>query len=284
MNARKPDIFDEIILFLKENPAASEGAALSPELAEDFFHGQRQKNAPMSNASAPGFVAPRRLVQQPVPVPVPAPPETRAANPDPPPELSTLDWAELRQAALRCKGCELCATRRSVVFGEGPENARLMFIGEGPGADEDAQGRPFVGRAGELLTKMITAMGFDRANEVYIANVVKCRPPGNRTPLPAEAEACLGFLKRQIRLVSPKVIVTLGATPLLYLFQLKGITKLRGNWLNWEGIKVMPTYHPAFLLRDPRKKVDVWRDLQLVMKEFGKTPPVRQSKQHGENA
>ena len=148
-----------------------------------------------------------------------------------------------------------------------------MFIGEGPGADEDAQGRPFVGRAGELLTRMITAMGFDRASEVYIANVVKCRPPGNRTPLPAEAEACIGFLKRQIRLVSPKVIVTLGATPLFHLFQLKGITKLRGNWLDWEGIKVMPTYHPAYLLRDPNKKFDVWRDLQLVMREFGKTPP-----------
>ena len=279
MNTRKPDIFDEIILFLRENPAAAEGAALSPDLAEEFFHGQRQQAAPL-HGSAVASEPPRRVQHVPKYVP---PPVAAAPTVNQPPEPSSLGWTELRRAALQCKACELCATRRSVVFGEGPENARLMFIGEGPGADEDAQGRPFVGRAGELLTKMITAMGFDRANEVYIANVVKCRPPGNRTPLPAEAEACLGFLKRQIRLVSPQVIVTLGATPLLYLFQLKGITKLRGNWLNWEGIKVMPTYHPAFLLRDPRKKIDVWRDLQLVMREFGKTPPVRQSKQ-GENA
>lgn len=273
MNPRKPDIFDEIILFLKENPAAAEGAALSPELAEDFFHGQREKTAPATPAApAVATGAPRRIVPS---VPAAAPPPKTTA---PAADTDSMGWQELRQAALHCKECELCATRRSVVFGEGPENARLMFIGEGPGADEDAQGRPFVGRAGELLTRMITAMGFDRASEVYIANVVKCRPPGNRTPMPEEAEACIGYLKRQIRLVSPKVIVTLGATPLLHLFQLKGITRLRGSWLDWEGIKVMPTYHPAYLLRDPRKKVDVWRDLQLVMKEFGKTPPVRQPK------
>jgi len=281
MNPRKPDIFDEIILFLKENPAAAEGASLSPDLAEDFFRGQRKKAAPATapvRVSSAAPVPPRRAVP-PMPAPAAVPANSMAA--DPAADPSSLGWPELRQAALRCRACELCATRRSVVFGEGPENARLMFIGEGPGADEDAQGRPFVGRAGELLTKMITAMGFDRASEVYIANVVKCRPPGNRTPLPAEADACIGFLKRQIRLVSPKVIVTLGATPLLHLFQLKGITKLRGNWLDWEGIKVMPTYHPAFLLRDPRRKIDVWRDLQLVMKEFGKVPPARQPKQGG---
>lgn len=281
MNSRKPDIFDEIILFLKENPAAAEGASLSPELAEDFFRGKRLKAAPApapaqvrAFSASPSPVPPRRTAP-----PMPAPAETPVSAPAADP--SSMGWQELRQAALRCKACELCAARRSVVFGEGPENARLMFIGEGPGADEDAQGRPFVGRAGELLTRMITAMGFDRTSEVYIANVVKCRPPGNRTPLPEEAEACIGFLKRQIRLVSPKVIVTLGATPLLYLFQLRGITKLRGNWLDWEGIKVMPTYHPAYLLRDPRKKFDVWDDLQLVMKEFGKVPPPRKPRQGG---
>ena len=278
MTSRKPDIFDEIILFLRENPAASEGANLSPELAEEFFHGQK-RNAPAGRpAPAPVFAAAPRV---PAPEKTPAPPPSKAMAPAPDP--ASLDWTELRQTALQCRACGLCETRRTVVFGEGPTNAKLMFIGEGPGADEDAQGRPFVGRAGELLTKMITAMGFDRASEVYIANVVKCRPPGNRTPFPEEADACIGFLKRQIRLLAPKVIVTLGATPLLHLFQMKGITKIRGNWLDWEGIKVMPTYHPAFLLRDPRKKVDVWRDLQLVMKEFGKTPPARQPRQ-GDNA
>lgn len=281
---RKPDIFDEIILFLKENPAAAEGASLSPELAEDFF---RRKTAnpprtPQNDSACRGFpTAPAPAPRSPAAAP-PAPAAAQKPGPVPSADPSGLDWEALRQAALQCRGCELCSARRNVVFGEGPENARLMFIGEGPGADEDAQGRPFVGRAGELLTRMITAMGFDRASEVYIANVVKCRPPGNRTPFPEEAEACLGFLKRQIQLVSPKVIVTLGATPLLHLFQMKGITKIRGTWLDWNGIKVMPTYHPAFLLRDPRKKGDVWRDLQLVMKEFGKTPPVPRKARQGE--
>ncbi|MBO4491625.1 MAG: uracil-DNA glycosylase, partial [Lentisphaeria bacterium] len=228
-------------------------------------------------APSPAFTAAPRV---PVPEKTPAPPPAKPMESAPDP--ASLDWPELRQAALQCRACGLCETRRTVVFGEGPTDAKLMFIGEGPGADEDAQGRPFVGRAGELLTRMITAMGFDRASEVYIANVVKCRPPGNRTPLPDEADACIGFLKRQIRLLSPKVIVTLGATPLLHLFRMKGITKIRGNWLDWEGIKVMPTYHPAFLLRDPNKKFDVWRDLQLVMKEFGKTPPVRRPRR-GDN-
>lgn len=276
MNARKPDIFDEIIFFLRENPAAAEGANLPPELAEEFFHGEKKKTPPPLPQTVPASSsAPVRKTPPPPPAPERAP-KGPAADP------SGLDWPELRKAALQCRACGLCASRRSVVFGEGPENARLMFIGEGPGADEDAQGRPFVGRAGELLTRMITAMGFDRASQVYIANVVKCRPPGNRTPFPEEAEACLGFLKRQIQLVSPKVIVTLGATPLLHLFQMKGITKIRGTWLDWNGIKVMPTYHPAFLLRDPRKKGDVWRDLQLVMKEFGKTPPVPRKARQGE--
>jgi DNA polymerase len=283
--ARKPDIFDEIILFLKENPAAAEGANLSPELAEDFFHGQKRTVPSGGPAPAP---APAPAFTQTVRMPAPGitttPPPQPAKVLGPVPDPASLDWPELRQAALHCRACGLCETRRTVVFGEGPTDAKLMFIGEGPGADEDAQGRPFVGRAGELLTRMITAMGFDRATEVYIANVVKCRPPGNRTPLPEEADACIGFLKRQIRLLSPKVIVTLGATPLLHLFQMKGITKIRGNWLDWEGIKVMPTYHPAYLLRDERKKIDVWRDLQLVMREFGKTPPVVKRPRQGDNA
>ena len=144
-----------------------------------------------------------------------------------------------------------------------------MFIGEGPGADEDAQGIPFVGRAGELLTKMIKAMTFDRS-EVYIANIVKCRPPENRNPSDEEAEVCIPFLKRQIELVNPKVIVLLGAVPLKYLMGKTGISRMRGTWMEYKGIQVMPTYHPAYLLRNPGAKKDVWQDLQEVMSVLGR--------------
>ena len=162
-----------------------------------------------------------------------------------------------------------------MVFADGNPHAELMFIGEGPGADEDATGIPFVGRAGELLSRMIAAMTFDRATETCIANIVKCRPPGNRNPSDEEAAACMPYLKRQIAMVHPKVIVLLGAVPLLYLFNLKGIMKLRGRWLDYDGIRVMPTYHPAFLLRNPPAKKDAWADLQAVMAEFGRKPVPR---------
>jgi DNA polymerase len=149
-----------------------------------------------------------------------------------------------------------------------------MFIGEGPGADEDRTGRPFVGAAGQLLDKMIVAMQFQR-EEVYIANVVKCRPPGNRDPEPDEAVACLPYLQRQIELIQPQVIVTLGRTPLRYLLGLTGITARRGKWLEWRGIPCMPTFHPSYLLRVPGDKGKVWSDLQQVMRRLGKTPPAR---------
>ena len=178
-------------------------------------------------------------------------------------------WPTLAQEVYGCEKCRLCQTRTNVVLGEGDLHAPLMFIGEGPGADEDAQGIPFVGRAGELLTKMIKAMKYDRS-EVYIANIVKCRPPENRNPSDDEAAACIPFLKRQIELVQPKAIVLLGAVPVKYLMGKTGITRLRGNWMEYEGIKVMPTYHPAYLLRNPAAKADVWKDLQQVMAYLGK--------------
>lgn len=270
--ARKPDIFDEIILFLKENHLAD--TSLSAETAQELF--ADVVRTPVPQKEVPAAPAPAPVAPAPVSVPVtpaPAPAPVRCEIPD----LSNMGWEELRAAVQQCGACELCQARNNTVFGEGPLDAPLMFIGEGPGADEDAQGRPFVGRAGELLTRMISAMGFDRTQNVYIANVVKCRPPNNRTPLPAEAEICRGYLLRQIELLKPKAIVLLGATPLLYLFNLKGITKLRGKWLDWNGIPVMPTYHPAFLLRDPNRKVETWQDLQMVMKLFGKTPPQRKA-------
>jgi DNA polymerase len=189
-----------------------------------------------------------------------------------------------REAALRaieeeigdCARCPLAyAGRHKIVFGDGAATARLMFVGEGPGADEDAQGLPFVGKAGQLLNNMIGAMGLARA-EVYIANIVKCRPPGNRVPEPAEANTCSQFLLRQIDVVRPEAIVALGATAATYLLGVKqSLGSLRGRWHNCRGAKLAVTYHPAFLLRDPRQKAEAWKDLQMVMRELGLAPPAR---------
>ncbi len=177
----------------------------------------------------------------------------------------------LRQKICSCMACRLGATRKNFVFGEGSPDAELMFIGEGPGRDEDLQGRPFVGRAGQLLDKMISAMQF-RREDVYIGNIVKCRPPENRVPERDEADACMPYLMKQIALVRPKAIVLLGATPARFLLGVKGINEVRGKWQRIEGISTMPTYHPAFLLRNPSAKKTVWEDLKLVMALLGKTP------------
>jgi DNA polymerase len=175
--------------------------------------------------------------------------------------------------------------RKQIVFGVGNPEAELMFVGEGPGADEDEKGEPFVGRAGQLLNNMIKAMGIER-EQVYIANIVKCRPPGNRTPEREECDTCSPFLMRQIAVVKPKVIVALGATAAKTLLamnssmmQLRGRfydfrpTGIRSNDPNWDGCKLAVTYHPAFLLRDPRQKGEAWKDLQMVMKELGLNAP-----------
>jgi len=172
-----------------------------------------------------------------------------------------------------CTRCKLSRGRTNLVFGVGNPRAELMFVGEGPGADEDVQGEPFVGKAGQLLTKMIEAMGF-RREEVYIANVVKCRPPNNRDPEPDEIAACEPFLKAQIAAVKPKVIVALGRFAVQTLLRdPTPITRQRGAWRDYEGVRLMPTFHPAYLLRNPPEKAKAWADLQLVMKELGKTLP-----------
>ncbi len=181
--------------------------------------------------------------------------------------------AQIASEVAECQGCRLCNSRTNTVPGEGNPEAGIMFVGEGPGAEEDKRGRPFVGRAGELLTKIIEAMQF-RREEVFIANVVKCRPPGNRTPEPDEMETCLPYLKRQIEIIRPKVLVTLGKTALVGLLPEHnriGITKIRGRWLEFEGIPLMPTFHPAYLLRSPAQKRPVWEDMQQVMAVFGKS-------------
>jgi uracil-DNA glycosylase len=172
-----------------------------------------------------------------------------------------------------CTRCKLHKGRHKIVFGDGSPKADLVFIGEGPGADEDAQGLPFVGRAGKLLTQMIEAMGLQR-KDVYICNVVKCRPPQNRAPEPDEVETCSPYLIRQIDVINPKVLVCLGAVAAKTLLETnRGITQFRGQWLEWRGRKLMATYHPAYLLRNPNAKGEVWKDLQKVMAELGLQAP-----------
>ena len=172
-----------------------------------------------------------------------------------------------------CTRCALHKGRNKLVFADGDPNARLMFVGEGPGADEDAQGLPFVGKAGQLLNNMIGAMGLKR-EQVYIANVVKCRPPGNRTPEPEEGNTCSPFLFRQIDVVQPQVLVALGATAATYLLGMRQpLAGLRGRVHAFRGMQLIITYHPAYLLRDPRQKKEAWADLQIAMKELGLKPP-----------
>lgn len=182
---------------------------------------------------------------------------------------------KIREDIGECTRCKLHKGRHKIVFGDGNPKAELMFVGEGPGADEDAQGLPFVGRAGKLLTQMIEAMGLQR-KDVYICNVVKCRPPENRAPEPAEVATCSPYLLRQIDTIQPKVIVCLGAVAAKTLLQTtRGISQFRGQWLEWRGHKLMATYHPAYLLRNPPAKADVWKDLQKVMTELGLAMPKR---------
>ncbi len=175
-----------------------------------------------------------------------------------------------------CARCKLAGGRTQLVFGVGSPSAEVMFVGEGPGADEDRQGEPFVGKAGQLLTKMIEAMGY-RRNDVYIANVVKCRPPGNRNPEPDEIDACEPFLRRQIAAVGPKVVVALGKFAAQTLLrETTPITRLRGRWFEYGGAKLMPTFHPAYLLRSPEEKKKAWEDLKTVMAELGRPLARRQ--------
>jgi uracil-DNA glycosylase family 4 len=181
----------------------------------------------------------------------------------------------IREDIGDCTRCKLHKGRTKIVFGTGNPNADLMFVGEGPGRDEDLSGEPFVGRAGKLLTDMIKAMGLQR-EDVYIANVVKCRPPENRLPEKDEISTCSPFLMRQIDVIKPKVICTLGSCSAQTLLQTaQGISKLRGEWFDFRGTKLMPTYHPAYLLRNPAAKPEVWKDLQKVMAVLGLQPKKR---------
>jgi DNA polymerase len=206
-------------------------------------------------------------------------PEQRVSDPVKALKIIREDLGDCKRCVLHKQG------RKQIVFGVGDPKAELMFIGEGPGADEDEKGEPFVGRAGQLLNNMIKAMGIER-EQVYIANIVKCRPPGNRTPEREECDTCSPFLMRQIAVVKPKVIVALGATAAKTLLAMNSsMIQLRGRFYDfrpagvrsndpdWDGCKLAVTYHPAFLLRDPRQKGEAWKDLQMVMKELGLKSP-----------
>lgn len=183
--------------------------------------------------------------------------------------------AEIASDVSQCQKCGLHKTRTRTVPGQGTPTPEIMFVGEAPGADEDAQGLAFVGAAGQLLTKMIEAMGLCR-EEVFIANILKCRPPGNRPPTPEEMEICMPYLKEQIRLLKPRVIVALGGTAVRGLLKVEeGVTRVRGHWHKFEGIDVMPTLHPSYLLRNPPAKRDAWEDLKAVLKHIGRTPPAK---------
>jgi uracil-DNA glycosylase family 4 len=233
------------------------------------------ESAPTGSAGA--STDPRQSVSIPTPAPAPRP----AAAAQPPRSLRSSEDARVRlqvlaQEAGACSRCGLHAERKQAVFARGTGSSGVCFVGEGPGADEDEQGFPFVGKAGQLLDKMIEAMGLGR-DEVYVCNIVKCRPPKNRKPEPDEMSACRPYLAEQLELIDPKVIVALGATAVEGLIGASGgITRLRGNWRLYKGkIAVMPTFHPAYLLRTPEAKREVWQDLQEVLRHLGRSVPVR---------
>ena len=263
------DVFTTLSIHAEENPFVT----LSQECINNLFSNSQILNDKNNYSTTQNnFIQPQNqpqvatvnpTFQQEQPLRVNAQPQY--SNID----ISQLDFQALETYCRQCQKCSLAGSRKQVVFGQGNPNADLMFIGEDPGPDEDNQGVPFVGPAGQLLTKMINAMQFQRS-EVYLANIVKCRTPDDRSLSEAEVATCLPFLNRQIELIQPKVIVLLGAVPLKYILNLTGISKQRGIWTTYHGIRTMPTFHPAYLLRTPSAKGVVWEDLQKVMRLFGK--------------
>ncbi|WP_240807181.1 uracil-DNA glycosylase [Polyangium spumosum] len=253
-----------------------------PREAEPAFHAQEPHADPQPQRAQPAsFTAPPERPQahaapQWTPQAPPAPQRPAAARPEAlTPEARAVRLQMLASEVAGCTRCRLCETRTQTVFSRGNPLSELLFVGEGPGSEEDLQGEPFVGPAGQLLDRMIAAMGY-RRDEVYICNIVKCRPPENRKPQPEEMEACKGWLAAQLELLRPKYIVALGATAIQGLIGTsEGITRLRGKWKMYRGIPVMPTFHPAYLLRQPSAKREVWSDLQEVMARLGKKPPAR---------
>ena len=260
-----------IRLFYRDRTPAAGGASFAPAVSSPAPTSTRQENALPKPIARPLPAKPAAAA----PVPRIAP----VVQPSGPSLFESVDkikddtLAKIREDIGDCTRCKLHKGRNKIVFGDGSPKAELVFIGEGPGADEDYQGLPFVGRAGKLLTQMIEAMGLQR-KDVYICNVVKCRPPENRAPEPDEVATCSPYLLRQIDVIQPKVIVCLGAVAAKTLLETtRGISQFRGEWLEWRGHKLIATYHPAYLLRNPNAKGEVWKDLQKVMAELGLQPP-----------
>ncbi|GAB4315792.1 MAG: uracil-DNA glycosylase [Candidatus Sumerlaeia bacterium] len=228
--------------------------------AEDVIRALEQAAAPPPPALTPAAGTPAPAI------------EPNRSRTDLTPEEKQSLLKQLAASIADCRRCRLCQGRTQVVFGTGNPNARLVFVGEAPGYHEDQQGEPFVGAAGQLLTKIIQAMQFTR-EEVYICNVIKCRPPENRDPFDDEIEQCEPFLLRQLEIIQPRVIVCLGLHAARTLLRnVPGISVIRGRWQTFRGIQLMPTYHPAYLLRTPEAKAKVWEDMQKVMLVFGKDP------------
>jgi len=253
------------VVFQQEQPAQStESAIRSTQIPHEEPTLPRILRKPDLQKLAASL--PSKIASLPLPA-APAPSLFDAAN-----RVADDTLLRIRGDLGECTRCKLHKHRHTIVFGDGNPKADLVFVGEGPGADEDAQGLPFVGRAGKLLTQMIEAMGLQR-KDVYICNVVKCRPPENRTPEEDEVSTCSPYLQRQLDVISPKVIVCLGAVAAKTLLKTnRGISQFRGQWLDYRTSKLMATYHPAYLLRNPNAKGEVWKDLQKVMAELGLEP------------
>lgn len=268
-----------------ELPSKKTQAPVPPALQRNAMAERAQPPTPVKRTLPPPPTRPKQAAQEPPDIlyqsDMPTKRPVRAPSPDPPAPRETLfgditpkdelslghpgeTFEDIREDIGECVRCPLHQGRNKIVHTEGNQQARLMFVGEAPGADEDASGRPFVGRAGQLLNKIIEAIGLKR-EDVLIGNVNRCRPPGNRTPTTEEARTCKPFLLREINIARPGVIVVLGNTAMKNLLDTKeGITRLRGEFQDYRGIKVMPTFHPAYLLRDPSKKREVWDDMKKV--------------------
>ncbi len=283
---------DDALASIAPSPPTSRARAAAPQkhaeiLSPPFGRPEPARHAPSPLAAVASAAMPSSMTNMPAArhAFVPMPPAQAAPPPAPPAPLPIASaepnqdrrvrLAQLASETAVCMRCGLHEKRKQAVFARGNPFAELCFVGEGPGADEDAQGEPFVGAAGQLLDKMIAAMGYTR-DDVYICNIVKCRPPNNRKPEPEEIRACVPFVREQIALVQPKVIVALGATAASGLLNTTvGITRLRGTWKLYNLIPVMPTFHPAYLLRNGAAKREVWKDLQEVMQRLGKSPRPR---------